>query len=434
MSSQSESPPRRHAAVLWSAAFVVIGTLCLIYIISQFLRNSVGVIAPNLAADIGLSAIEIGSLSSAFFFAFAAAQLPLGLALDRFGPKRSMLVCAGLMMLGTVVFAQAETANGLILGRVLLGFGSASFFMAPLALYARWFPPERFSTITGIHLGIGTLGTLLATAPLAFAVAGVGWRTTFLGIGGLAAISAVFIVLLVQDDPPGTKSEPRHEKLADSLAGIVAAIRTPSVGRLFMVHLTVYSSFVLIVGLWGGPYLTHHYGFDLKGRGDILFVPALAQIAGSFFWGPMDRVFGRHKLPVLLGMGLAFGALVLLAALGTMPVAGLLLLLIVLGFASAITPVLIAHGKSLFPPHLIGRGITLLNVGSMGGVFLSQFVSGAVIDLFPAEGGVYPLDAYRLVFALQAAFLLIAFIAYTGAHDPAAEPVKASPPAAKEPA
>jgi MFS family permease len=112
------------------------------------------------------------------------------------------------------------------------------------------------------------------------------------------------------------------------------------------------------------------------------------------------------------------GTLLMIAGLGTMPVPALVILLVVLGFASAVVPILIAHGKSLFPPHLVGRGITLLNMGTMGGVFLSQLVSGAVIEMFPAEGSVYPLDAYRLVFGLQGLFLLAACIAYLGARDP----------------
>jgi MFS family permease len=179
-----------------------------------------------------------------------------------------------------------------------------------------------------------------------------------------------------------------------------------------------YASFLLFVGLWGGPYLTHHYGFDLQGRGDILFVPALAQIVGSFFWGPMDRVFGGHKLPVLIGCAGTVGALGVIAALGTMPLTLLVIVLALLGFTSAFSPVLIAHGKSLFPPRLLGRGITLLNLGTMGGVFVSQFASGVIIGMFPAVGGIYPLDAYRLIFALQAGLLLVAAIAYATAHDP----------------
>src|ERR1041384_5650235 len=128
---------------------LLVGTLAAIYLVSQFLRNSVGVIAPDLAAEIGLSAGEIGLLSSAFFFAFAAAQLPLGVAIDRYGPKRCMLVCAAIALLGTVQFATAATPIGLIAARILMGLGSSCHLMAPLALYARRFAPERFTVLAG---------------------------------------------------------------------------------------------------------------------------------------------------------------------------------------------------------------------------------------------------------------------------------------------
>src|SRR5256714_12759460 len=162
----------------------LVGALAAIYLVSQFLRNSVGVIAPDLAAEIGLSAGEIGLLSSAFFFAFAAAQLPLGIAIDRYGPKRCMLVCAAIAFVGAVEFAMATTPTGLVTARVLMGLGSSCYLMAPLALYARRFPPERFTVLAGIQMAIGTVGTLLVTAPLAWASATIGWRTTFLVVAG----------------------------------------------------------------------------------------------------------------------------------------------------------------------------------------------------------------------------------------------------------
>ncbi len=401
MTTYRESAPQP-AAVFSTAAVTLVGTLCVLYIVSQFFRNTIAVIAPDLAAELNLSPVEIGLLASAFFFAFAAAQVPLGVALDRFGPKRCLLVCVAILVVGTVVFSTAATVNGLIDGRILIGLGAASFLVAPLTLYARWFAPERFSTLAGVHLGIGTLGTLCATAPLAFAVAAIGWRATFLAVGMFTIGMGALVLVLVRDDPPGVRADSRRETVRESLAGIVEAIHTPS----------------LILGLWGGPYLTHIYGYDLQGRGDILLIPALTQIVGSFIWGPMDRVFGGYKLPVLIGHGLTASALLILAAFGELPVVTLVFVLALLGFSSAMTPVLMGHGKSLFAPHLIGRGITLMNIGTMGGVFLSQTVSGAVIGMFPAEGGIYPLDAYRAVFGLQAVFALVAFVVYLGAKDP----------------
>jgi len=395
----------------------VVATLCGLYTMSQFLRNSVGVIAPNLASEIQLSAAELGLLSSVYFLMFGLAQIPLGIALDRFGPKPSLLVSAVIAVAGCVVFAFAHSVTGLVLGRALLGLGTASFLMAPLALYARWFPPAQFSTITGLQLGVGTLGSLIATAPLAFATAAVGWRTTFIGIGVITLGFSALVWLIVRDAGPQARDAGHHASLREDFAGLLQVIRTPSIGRLFLLQLTNYPSYLLVIGLWGGPYLTHVYGFDLEGRGDILFVAALAQVVGSLFWGPMDRVFGRYKPPVLIAVAGTATSLVLLAAIGDPPVPLLLVLLAVLGFSTGLSSLVMAQGKTLLPPHLIGRGFTLLNIGTMGGGFVVQFLSGAVINLFSAPDGVYPLSAYRLVFALQAALILAAAFAYLGSRD-----------------
>jgi MFS family permease len=412
MVTPSHSGPPLAAGAIVS----LVGALIAIYVVSQFLRNSVGVIAPDLAAEVDLSAAEIGLLSSSFFFAFAAVQLPLGVAIDRFGPKACLLACAAVTVVGTVLFALATSPLGLIAARTLLGIGTCSSFMAPLAIYARRFPPHRFATLTGLQLGLGSIGTLLATAPLAFAAALAGWRATFLGVGVITALIALLVAAVVEDRPGA--GPPHRESLRESMAGVVQVFRTPSVGQLFLVHLTGYSSFALVVGLWGGPYLTHVYGYGLQARGDLLFVAAVAQILGSLAWGPMDRLFGSHKLPVLLGAGLTAAALALIAIVGVLAPALLLVWFAAFGFLSAYTPVMIAHGKSLFPPRLVGRGITVLNMGTMGGVFLAQTVSGLTIDLFPAPGGIYALDAYRVVFGLQAGFVLVSCLIYLGARDP----------------
>jgi MFS family permease len=403
-------------SLLSASAAVFIGTLVAFYWVSQFLRNSAGVIAPDLAAELGLSAADIGLLSSAFFFAFAAAQLPLGIALDRFGPRTVLLVCAGITAVGSIIFAVATSASGLIVARILLGIGCSSSLMAPLALYAKRFPPDRFATLAGLQLGLGTIGALFATAPLAYAAAGIGWRATFVVVGGLTLLAGLLVAFVIRDDAGSNPARP--ESFRESVAGLVAVLRTPSVGPLFLMHLTGYSSFALVVGLWGAPYLTHIYGYGLAARGELLLLPAIAQIIGSLMWGPMDRVFGSYKRPVLLGAGATALTLLLLAVVGTLNFAGLVIWLVAFGLFSAYPPVKIAHGKSLFPPHLVGRGITLLNVGTMGGVFLSQALTGLVIDLFPAVSGAYPLDAYRTVFALQAAFVLLACLAYFGSRDP----------------
>jgi MFS family permease len=417
MTTEPESAPSRGVSPLSAIAIAVVATLGMLYIVSQFLRSSVGVIAPNLAAEVGLSPMQLGLLSSIYFFCFAATQLPLGIALDRFGPKLCILVSVAFTVLGCVLFAWAYSASELVVARALLGFGTASFLMAPTALYARWFAPERFSTLAGIQLGVGSLGALFATAPLAAATSSFGWRATFLGVAGITVAIGALIWLIVTDDPPGVKTPRRNETLRESVAGIWQVIRTPSMGRIFLVQLSSYPSFLLVVGLWGGPYLTHIYGYDLIGRGEILFLSALAQVVGSFLWGPSDRIFGRYKLPIIIGTCTCLVSMVTLSVVGTLPAPLLLFVFVLIGFSTGMSSVVMSHGRSLVPPHLLGRTITLLNIGTMGGGFVVQFVSGAIIDLFPTEAGAYPLEAYRLVFGLQAAVVLIGLVAYSGSRD-----------------
>jgi predicted MFS family arabinose efflux permease len=407
-------------STLSRATIGLVGTLAAIYLVSQFLRNSVGVIAPDLAAEIGLTAGEIGLLSSAFFFAFAAAQLPLGVAIDRYGPKRCMLVCALIAVLGALEFAIATTPAGLVTARILMGLGSSCYLMAPLALYARRFAPERFTVLAGIQIAIGTIGTLLVTAPLAWASAAIGWRATFLVVAGLMTACAVMVALVVREERTGQAPAARRETIRESLAGVLEVARMRGFASLFAMQFVTYSSYVLIVGLWGGPFLAHVYGYGLTQRGDLLMLPAISHIIGVLAWGHAQRMLGAYK-PLVLG-----GALTTAFALGLLAIVGrpapwaLAVWLAVFGLLPAYLPVLIAHGRSLLPPQLIGRGMTLLNVGTMGGTFLVQLVSGAVIDLFPAEGGIYPLAAYRAVFAIQSVVILAACAAYITLRPPQA--------------
>jgi MFS family permease len=393
-------------------AILLVGTLAAIYLVSQFLRNSVGVIAPDLAREIGLNAAEIGLLSSAFFFSFAAAQIPLGIALDRYGPKRCMLLCAVVAFLGSLAFAVATTPAGLVTARVLMGLGSSCYLMAPLALYAKRFPPERFTLLAGIQIGIGTVGTLFVTAPLAWASAAIGWRATFLVVAGFVVACAILVALVVREDSADRTDIGKRETLRESLRGVLEVTRMPSFWPVFLMNVVAYSSYVLIVGLWGGPFLSDVYGYGLTARGDLLMLPAISHIIGVVLWGHVERYFGTYKPLVLAGALATAAALGLLAALGKPEPRTLAIWLTVFGFLPAFIPVLIAHGRSFLPPHLIGRGMTLFNIGTMGGTFVVQLVSGALIELFPAQAGVYPLDAYRLVFAAQALAIMVASAAY----------------------
>jgi MFS family permease len=397
-----------------TAAFFI-ATLIAIYGVSQFLRNSVGVIAPDLARELHLSATEVGLLSSAFFLSFAAAQIPVGIAIDRYGPKSTILATAVLAVGGTALFAAAPSAPALVLARVLMGLGCSTFFMAPLAIYAKRFPPERFAILTSLQMGLANLGTLAATAPLAVSAAAFGWRPSFLGVAALAALLSVLVLAVVPRDPKA--GEPR-ESWTEAFRGIAAAVRARSFAPVFFTHLTLYSAFATVIGLWAGPWLSDVHGVDLTWRGNLLLIGALAQTGGLLLWGAADRFWVSYRRPVLAA-GLATVALLAVAALVPLSLAGAGIWLGLFGLSVAATPILVAHGKALFPPGLTGRGITLMNIGTIGGTFLSQTATGLLIDAVPrAPGGGYPPQAYRLVFAALAAWLLLSLVFYARSIDP----------------
>ncbi|WP_445504608.1 MFS transporter [Microvirga sp. G4-2] len=408
-SAAKVAPARTETAVF------LIASLVAIYAVSQFLRNSIGVIANDLARELSLSATQTGLLSSAFFFTFAAVQIPIGILIDRYGPKRVMLTTAVVAVVGTVLFAIAPSASLLIAARALMGLGCSTFFMAPLVIYARRFPPQRFASLTSIQMGGANLGTLAATAPLAASAAAIGWRGSFLVVAAVTVVLALVIVVAVPKDADTAKG---RESWTEAFRGVAAAVKVPSFRSVFFMHLTTYSCFVSIVGLWGGPWLTDVHGADLATRGRILLLGAGAQICGMLLWGAMDRFWGSYKRPVFFG---GATAVLMMAILVFAPLDLTLVSVwfVFFGLSVSYTPILTSHGKSLFPSHLTGRGITLMNIGTMGGAFLSQSITGVLIDLMGrSETGTYSPEGYRLVFAVLGSWLLLSLVFYFKAIDP----------------
>jgi MFS family permease len=410
-----DSTPARPGTRGDIAVFLIV-TLAALYAVSQFLRNSIGVIALDLARELSLTATQIGLLSSTFFFSFAAAQIPVGIAIDRYGPKHVMLATALLALAGTVLFAAAPSASLLIVARGLMGLGCSTFLMAPLVIYARRFPPERFAMFTSLHMGLANLGTLCATAPLAASAALIGWRPSFLAVAGLAVALVILTAMVVPRDRQGAMA---RESWASALRGVAAAVRVRSFWPVFFMHLTCYSCFATMIGLWGGPWLTDVYGVGATEKGGILLLGAVGQMGGLLLWGTTSHFWADHKRPVITGSAitiLLLGVLVFLSlneALAS-------LWFVLFGLCIAFTPILTAHGKSLFPAELTGRGITLMNTATIGGAFLSQSATGMLMDMAGrSASGAYLPEGYRLVFAFLGGWMLLSLAVYWRAIDPA---------------
>ncbi len=395
------------------AGIWLVAVLSTAQLVSQFLRSAVSVIGPNLATELNISAAGLALLSSSFFLAFAIAQIPVGMLIDRFGPRITMLWSTVLAVAGCFVFAFGPDLNWLVLGRVMMALGCSSFYVAPLAIYSRWFQPKYFSTVTGIQLGLSGLGLLAATSPLAFATATIGWRPSFVIVAVLAGLSGLIVLWWVSDDPPGIKpAEHKKENFVESLRGLVMVTRTPSFWPIFAMFVTNYAVVITILGLWGGPYLAHVYGYDLDTRGFYLLLLALSSMSAAFFWGVADRVFGSYRTPVLIGALLTLAMLIWIALAGKLSPAVLGVWFVLYGFVTGYPPILVGQAREMFPPQLVGRGLTLLNLATMGGVFIFQFATGAVIEFMAPNQTVYPLAAYQAAFWLMAGLLAVSIGCY----------------------
>lgn len=386
-----------------------IAVLAFAYVLSQFYRSFLAVLAPVLARDIGAEAADLARASGIWFLAFALMQVPVGLALDRFGPRRTAALLIALGGAGGAqLLALAEGPLGLALAMALIGTGCAPVLMAAYFLVARLHPARRFATIAGALVGIGSLGNLVGAAPLAAAVTAFGWRATMSGLALVTLLAALAVLLLARDPPRAAASAE-----AAGLRGYLALFRIRGLWPVLPMMAVNYAPAAGVRGLWAGPWLEDAFGLGLGGIGEVTFAMAVAMIAGNILYGPLDRLVRARKPVVLVGNLLAAACCLLLAALPSGPFPVAVAGLVGLGLFGATFAVVVAHGRAFLPPELTGRGITLLNFFGIGWVGVMQLVTGA---LHGAGGGGGPVS-WSLVFGAYGLTLLLGCLAYLASRD-----------------
>ena len=401
------------------AVKALVASLTAAFVLSQFYRSSVAVIAPELMVDLALHPSDLGFVTGAFFAAIAIFQIPVGILLDAYGPRRVTPTLLSLAVAGSAVFSQADGLAGLVLGQALIGAGCAGVFMGGLVAVSRWFPADRFSTAAAAMLAVSNGGLLLSATPFAALTQAVGWRTAFLGISGLTIVLGSLILLFVRDAPPGHDYfDRRRESLREAVAGMGEVLRNRDLVYLLAISFVAYAAMFSIRGLWGGPYLADIYGLDPVSRGNVLFVMSIGTIVGLSFYGPLDRFIGARKKVVLTGAGGTIAILAVLALVPRLPLFWVGALFTVLGLVGAYAFLLIAHGRALFPDRLVGRAITTVNFANFLGVGVIQAATGFIVDGFEPIAGHPPEIAYRTVFGVIAAILLTAALIYTRVAEP----------------
>ena len=376
--------------------------------LSQFHRSALGVIAPELSADLALSPAMLGAANGMFFAAILVMQLPVGIALDRLGPR---LVVAGLSViavLGLVLQGLATDGTTLLVARALIGIGCAASFMSAVVLCARWYAGGDMTLALSRIFALSQIGILLAGAPLAWLAGWLGWREAFLISALLTGLAALAWWRLVQNDPPHKPAPARKpESLREALRGQFSIWRLPGLSRVLALHLVAYAAAATVIGLWAGPYLADVHGLDAKARGRALAAMGLAMPIGLLLVGPLEKHFFPRAALVTAGAALSALMLIGLALWPTPPLPVALGLLVGLIFFSSYPVLLVTEARGLFPDHLVGRGATTVNMAQLVGSALLPLLVGIVIGFFPIEEAVRPEAAYRAGFAVLAGSLLL---------------------------
>jgi sugar phosphate permease len=402
--------------------WVIFAVLALMYILVYFYRVSLAVVAGDISRDLKLTPQQLGSLSGILFYVYAVAQLPLGPMIDRLG---SRLVISGsgiLTAIGGILFSQADSLATAMAARVLIGIGTASVLMATFTVFSHWFSKQEFGRVSGFMVAVGNLGNLLATAPLALAVAAIGWRSSFLVIG-IAQILVTVLVFSMVRDRPSAPCEPVAAAAESERIGMLAAWReifgSPDFWLLGGIAFSWYGTYLALQGLWGGPYLMEVLHLTRAETGRTLMFTSLGFIAGSSVTDSIARRFFRSYKKTLLAGQLVL-ALFMTGFLGwaeLLPQPLLMALFFTVGLAVSSGVMIYPIIRAMFPLRIVGTALTSLNFFVLMGAATTQQAMGIIIGAFDRSTGHAPHAAFHAAFLLPVVSLILAIMLFAFARD-----------------
>jgi MFS family permease len=319
-------------------------------------------------------------LTAVYFISFASFQLPLGILLDRYGPRRieaALLLVAGL---GAFFFARAESLTGLVVGRALIGFGVSSCLMAAFKAYTLWFSKEKWPMVNGFQMAAGGLGALAATSPVESALQFTDWRGIFTILGALTLVIAVLVFVVVPEKKAPTQGESFHQQMR----GVRQVFTSPHFWRTAPLTTMSQTAFLSIQGLWAGPWLKDVAQLDRAAVADALFWVALAMIAGFVSLGMVVERFSRRGVSVLTMAVVGMTLFMLVQLLIIAAPDGLVLpLWMAFGFLGTSGILSYSALSQSFPAGLSGRVTTAVNLLVFIAAFAGQWLIGAIIALWP---------------------------------------------------
>ena len=375
------------------------------YYLSYLLRTVNAVISPALTNELGLSAAQLGLLTSMYFLAFGLAQIPVGIALDRFGPRRVESALLWVTALGSVLFALGDSMASLGLARALIGLGVSACLMGALKGLALWYPPERQSSMTGFIMASGAMGALTASAPLELMMPLVGWRGVFWGIAVVAVLAALTLARsLPREEATGGQGDMR-----EVLRSVGAIFMAPAFLRFAGSSLFFVGGFMALQSLWAVPWLMEVEGLDLAATARMLLLLNLGMLLGQLSIGVFGVRLVRRGVEPLRLLHVGYAGLLLVQAAIVFGVGPVAVKWFLLGALSAVNSQAYLASASHFPREMFGRISTSINLMAFAGAFLVQWGIGLVLDVLRANDWTLPA-ALRFAFASLLLLQLISFI------------------------
>ncbi len=360
------------------------------YFLSYLLRNANAVISPELTQDLGLTAADLGLLTSVYMLTFGAFQLPLGILLDRHGPRRVeaalLLICA----VGSALFALGDGMPQLTIARAMIGLGVSACLMASFKSFSLWFPVERQASLNAAIMAAGGLGALAASSPLGALLPLLGWRGIFFALAAITLLVAALI--FTTPEKPGSAA---RESLAQQLAGLGAIFRSRAFWRYAPQTTMIVGGFMALQGLWALPFMMTVNSLTREAAAFHLLLMASAMLVGFLFIAFFVRRLAHAGVPParLLSVGMGCGMFATLCIV--LQIGPSWLLWPSLGLMFSVSNLAYALLSGEFPVALAGRVNTALNFGAFVGAFAIQWLFGVAVDGLQASG--YPPDmAYRI--------------------------------------
>ncbi|WP_038461980.1 nitrate/nitrite transporter [Arthrobacter sp. PAMC 25486] len=388
-------------------AWLVWGVGVFAYLIAISQRTSFGVAGLAATERFDATASALSAFTVIQLVVYAGLQIPVGVMVDRFGPRIMIATGAALMAVGQLQLAAATTVPAGVVGRVFVGAGDAMTFIAVIRLIPLWFPVRRVPVLTQLTGQLGQFGQLISIAPFAFVLHSAGWSPAFLGLAALGVLACVLAASLLRDSPVGAPSATTKRSFRETGSDLGTAWRQPGTRLGLWSHFATQFSGTVFVLTWGYPFLVSGQGLSTATASVLL---SLFVVVGIIFGPFLGSWVGRHPLrrsTMVLAVTFAIIAVWLAVLLPARPAPLWLLVLLVLVLAIGGPASMIAFdfARTFNPSHRIGTATGIVNVGGFFAALVTMYMIGLILDLLNGagvfSGGLYSLDAFRVAFSFQ---------------------------------